>query len=101
MACLVGQWLTTKDATEETQFICDQVKDQVLALTGMNYVAYTAIQYRNQIVAGENFLIKVDVGEDYNHLSVQHLPKVSGDEFVLRGVEQHRAKEDPLLPFTK
>ncbi|XP_042366668.1 cystatin-A-like isoform X2 [Plectropomus leopardus] len=76
------------------------VKDQVLALTGMNYVVYTAIQYRCQTVAGQNFLIKVDVGEDYNHLSVHRILRCDGDEVVLRGVEQHRAKDYPLVPFT-
>ncbi|XP_049421885.1 cystatin-A-like isoform X3 [Epinephelus fuscoguttatus] len=100
MATDMGGWSETKDATEETQTICDQVKDQVEKKTGENYVVFTAIKYRNQIVAGENFLIKVDVGEDYNHLSIYRKLPRKVEEVVLRGVEQHRTKDDPLEPFT-
>ncbi|XP_029286040.1 cystatin-A1-like [Cottoperca gobio] len=99
-----GEWSETKDATEETQNICDQVKVQVEQKTGKSYVEYKAVEYRNQIVNGENFLFKVFVGgKDYIHLSVfQHLKlrdEVQQQE-VLVGVEQDKTKEDPLVPFT-
>ncbi|XP_049912510.1 cystatin-B-like [Epinephelus moara] len=95
-----GAWSETKNATDEIQKICDQVKDQVEAFTGENYVVFTAIKYRSQVVTGENFLIKVDVGEDYDHLSVYRKLPCDGGEVVLRGVEQHRTKDAPLVPFT-
>ncbi|XP_049421888.1 cystatin-B-like [Epinephelus fuscoguttatus] len=100
MAKKLGAWSETMDTTEEIQRICGQVKGQVEAFTGENYVVFTAIKYRNQIVAGENFLIKVDVGEDYNHLSIYRKLPCEGGEVVLCGVEQHRTKDYPLVPFT-
>ncbi|XP_049421871.1 leukocyte cysteine proteinase inhibitor 1-like isoform X17 [Epinephelus fuscoguttatus] len=101
MATGMGEWSETKDATEETQKICDQVKGQVEKQTGKNYGVYTAVKYR-EIVDEQSFLFKVHVGgEDYAHLMVV---QVTGTQFPappsLRGVEQHRTKDAPLVPFT-
>ncbi|XP_049912499.1 cystatin-A5-like [Epinephelus moara] len=103
MATGMGEWSETMDTTEETQKICDQVKDQVEKQTGENYGVYTAVKYRNlHLIGGKHYLIKVHVGgEDYAHLMVV---QVTGTQFPtppsLRGVEQHRTKDDPLVPFT-
>ncbi|XP_049421887.1 cystatin-B-like [Epinephelus fuscoguttatus] len=100
MATGMGKWSETKDATEGTQKICDQVKDQVEKQTGKKYRVYTAVKYRIQIMAGgTNYLIKVDVGEDYDHLSVNQ-PLVGYQVSPsLSGVEQHQTKDAPLMPF--
>ncbi|XP_078018798.1 cystatin-B-like [Epinephelus lanceolatus] len=95
-----GAWSETKNATDEIQKICDQVKGPVEAIADRKYTVYRAVKYRSQLVAGENFLIKVDVGEDYDHLSVYRKLPCDGGEVVLRGVEQHRTKDAPLVPFT-
>ncbi|KAK5897861.1 hypothetical protein CgunFtcFv8_015327 [Champsocephalus gunnari] len=66
-----GGWNGTEDATEETQKICDAVKDQVEEETNQKYVVYKAVKYRLQVVAGLKLTIKVFAGEeDYIHLSV-------------------------------
>ncbi|XP_059183216.1 cystatin-B-like [Centropristis striata] len=97
---IYGGWGGTQDATNETQKICDQVKGQVEKTTGNNYRVYVAVKYRNQIVAGENFVIKVHVGgEDYIHLSVFLELLCNGGKAELRGVEQHTTKDSPLEPF--
>ncbi|XP_029313684.1 leukocyte cysteine proteinase inhibitor 1-like [Cottoperca gobio] len=100
----LGGWGETKDATGETQNICYQVKDEVEQKTDKKYVDYTATEYRSQIVNGENFLIKVFVGgKDYIHLRVfqfiTFVRDVEEIKYVLLGVEQHKTKEDPLVPF--
>ncbi|KAK5897862.1 hypothetical protein CgunFtcFv8_015328 [Champsocephalus gunnari] len=71
-----GGWSGTEDATEETQKICEAVKDQVEKETNQKYVVYKAVKYRLQVVAGLKLTIKVFAGEeDYIHLSVfQQLP---------------------------
>ncbi|XP_033494324.1 cystatin-A3-like isoform X3 [Epinephelus lanceolatus] len=102
MAVGMGEWSETMDVTEETQKICDQVKDQVEKQTGKNYRVYKAVKYRDlHLCGGTHYLIKVDVGEDYDHLMVV---QVTGTQFPtspsLRGVEQHKTKDDPLVPFT-
>ncbi|XP_029313631.1 cystatin-A-like [Cottoperca gobio] len=99
MACPPGDWSETKDATEETQDISNQVKCAVEVKTGKCYEEYKAVKYRNH-VGGENFLIKVFVGvEDYIHLSVFKPLLCSGEKVELCGVEEQRTKELPLVPF--
>ncbi|XP_054479291.1 cystatin-A1-like [Anoplopoma fimbria] len=96
---MLGGWTETK-ATDEIQKISNQVKDQVERFTGKNYREFEAVEYRSQLVAGLNFLIKVHVGaEDYIHLRVFQALPCNGGEVVLRGVEQNRTKKDPLVPF--
>ncbi|KAL7373461.1 hypothetical protein ABVT39_007224 [Epinephelus coioides] len=104
MATDMGEWSETMDVTEETQKICDQVKDEVEKKTGENYGVYTAVKYR-EIVDEQSFLFKVHVeGEDYIHLSVFQIPLLADgapdQKEILRGVEQHKTKDDPLVPFT-
>ncbi|XP_049421869.1 cystatin-B-like isoform X15 [Epinephelus fuscoguttatus] len=100
MATGMGEWSETKDATEETQKICDQVKGQVEKQTGKNYGVYTAVKYR-EIVDEQSFLFKVHVGgEDYIHLMVV---QVTGTQVPsppsLSDVEQHKTGPNPLVPF--
>ncbi|XP_049421862.1 cystatin-B-like isoform X9 [Epinephelus fuscoguttatus] len=98
MATGMGEWSETKDATEETQKICDQVKDKVEKKTGENYGVYTAVKYR-EIVDEQSFLFKVHVGgADYIHLSVIQfiwLLRCVQEVDILNGVEQHRNKDAP------
>ncbi|XP_042366662.1 leukocyte cysteine proteinase inhibitor 1-like [Plectropomus leopardus] len=98
------EWSKTENATEEIQHICDQVKVQVEKKTGKNYVEFKAVQYRHSI-GGELFLIKVHVGgTDYIHLRVLQfiwlLHAVPQEVDILRGVEQHKTRDDPLVPFS-
>ncbi|XP_042366666.1 stefin-C-like [Plectropomus leopardus] len=94
----VGGWSETKDATKEIQNLCNQVKLEVEKRTGLDYKVYKALKYRDQLVAGENYLIKVDVGADCLHLLLfQKLPCEGGQVEVLN-VEQHKRRDDPLIP---
>ncbi|XP_049421878.1 leukocyte cysteine proteinase inhibitor 1-like [Epinephelus fuscoguttatus] len=97
------EWSETEDATEETQRICNQVKGQVEKQTGENYGEFKAVKYREN-VGKELFLIKVHVGgADYIHLRVIQfiwfLRCVPQKVDILSGVEQHKTKDDPLVPF--
>ncbi|XP_075937000.1 cystatin-B-like [Anarhichas minor] len=95
-----GAWSDTMDATQEIQKICDQMKPEVEKETGKNYREFKAVKYRFQVVAGSNYVIKVNVGgEDHIHLSLfQELP-CNGGKVVVRGVQLNKTKEDPLIPF--
>ncbi|KAL6097813.1 csta [Pungitius sinensis] len=95
---LCGGWSEPEEATEDTQRICDQAKDQVQKTTGQNYQEFKAVLYREQVVEGFNFLIKVFAGEeDYLHLSLFLALDCYGGGIVLKDVEQHKTKEDPLV----
>ncbi|KAM9337317.1 cystatin-A-like [Symphorus nematophorus] len=92
-----GGWSETMNATKEIQKICDEVKCRVEEQTNKKYVEFKAVKYRNQIVAGEKLSIKVHVGGvNYIHLFI-FLVLRGGT--VLRGVEQHKTKDDPLETF--
>ncbi|XP_034056373.1 cystatin-B-like [Gymnodraco acuticeps] len=97
---VMGGWTGTQEATEDTQKICEAVKDQVEKQTKQKYVVYKAVKYRAQLVAGQNLTIKVFAGEeDYIHLSVfQQLP-CNGGKVELHNVEVGKTKDDPLGTF--
>ncbi|KAL7373714.1 hypothetical protein ABVT39_013242 [Epinephelus coioides] len=81
-----------------------QVKGQVEKQTGENYREFKAVKYREN-VGKELFLIKVHVGgTDYIHLRVVQfiwlLRSAPQEVDILSGVEQHKTKDDPLVPFT-
>ncbi|XP_073344817.1 leukocyte cysteine proteinase inhibitor 1-like [Pagrus major] len=96
----VGGWGEPKDATKETQGICDQVKSLVEGKTHKIFQEFKAVEYRDQIVAGKNFLIKIHVGgHNYIHLFVFRDLPCNGGRLELLGVQQHKTKDDPLEPF--
>ncbi|XP_030613140.1 cystatin-A [Archocentrus centrarchus] len=97
---IAGGYMEAREASKEIQQICDKVKCDVERKTNKMYGVFKAVQYRSQVVAGVNYLIKVHVGgHSYLHLKVwKKLPSYGG-EVVLFNVEQNRQKEDPIIPF--
>ncbi|XP_042254840.1 cystatin-B-like isoform X6 [Thunnus maccoyii] len=97
---VLGGYGPTLDATKEIQKLCDQVKLEVEKKTGKNFKEYVAVKYREQIVAGTNYIIKVHVGGvQYIHLSVFEALPCNGGAVELKGVQDNRTKDDPLIPF--
>ncbi|XP_041670174.1 cystatin-A-like [Cheilinus undulatus] len=97
MSNIPGGFGETKDADEEIQKLCDQVKAQVEEKTRGDYEVFTAVQYREQVVAGMNYIIKVDVGgSSYLHIKV--FKNLSG-EIMLSSLEEDHSKDDPIEPF--
>ncbi|XP_073344169.1 cystatin-B-like [Pagrus major] len=96
----VGGWSEPKDATKETQWICDQVKSQVERTTDKKYQEFRAVKYRDQIVNGTNYLIKVRVGGPNSiHLFVYQALPCNGGYLELRGVLEDKKQDDPLEHF--
>ncbi|XP_051266571.1 cystatin-B-like isoform X1 [Dicentrarchus labrax] len=95
-----GGWSETMEATEDIQKICDQVKPLVEQKTNKIYMEFRAVEYRSQIVAGTNFLIKVHVGgEKYIHLFVFRALPCYGGGIELCKVQEDKTKEEPLVPL--
>ncbi|XP_047424810.1 cystatin-A5-like [Mugil cephalus] len=97
---ICGGFTEPRPATEEIQRICDEVKGQVEEQTKKKYGIFRALHYRSQVVAGTNYLIKVNSGPS-SHLHVivfEALPCHGGQKSV-SGLEEGHTKEDPLLPF--
>ncbi|KAG7999394.1 Leukocyte cysteine proteinase inhibitor 1 [Nibea albiflora] len=84
MDAVVGGWSETLPAGEDIQRICDEVKPQVEEKTGKKYETFRAVQYRSQVVAGTNYLLKVHTGgTNYIHLFVFQELRVQGEKVVL------------------
>uniref|UniRef100_A0A669CZU1 Cystatin-B n=1 Tax=Oreochromis niloticus TaxID=8128 RepID=A0A669CZU1_ORENI len=97
---ICGGWSKTKKADEQTQKICENVKNQVEKEPQKNYAEFHAVEYRSQVVAGINYLIKVHAGgTSYLHLLVWRKLPFEGGNAVLTRVQEHHHKDDPLLPF--
>uniref|UniRef100_A0A3Q2UDZ0 Leukocyte cysteine proteinase inhibitor 1-like n=1 Tax=Fundulus heteroclitus TaxID=8078 RepID=A0A3Q2UDZ0_FUNHE len=80
---------------------CRPMWNQSERKTDRRYKEFNAVEYRSQVVAGYNYVIKVQVGgNDYVHLmifqSLVHDDKIT-IEFL--GVRGGYKREDPLVPF--
>ncbi|KAK5601344.1 hypothetical protein CRENBAI_000956 [Crenichthys baileyi] len=96
-----GGWTEVKPATEETQKICDMLKNQAEEKwTNQSYEIFKAIEYREQSLAGRNFLIKVHAGgSEYLHIYAFQSPLQEGQiKTLLKRVEKHK-EGDPLEPI--
>uniref|UniRef100_A0A3Q2PGE3 Leukocyte cysteine proteinase inhibitor 1-like n=1 Tax=Fundulus heteroclitus TaxID=8078 RepID=A0A3Q2PGE3_FUNHE len=94
---LIGGWSGPKPADEDVCMLTKWVKRK----TDRRYKEFNAVEYRSQVVAGYNYVIKVQVGgNDYVHLmifqSLVHDDKIT-IEFL--GVRGGYKREDPLVPF--
>lgn len=100
MAC--GAPSEEKRADKEVQDICDEIKNRVENREKASFPKFEAVCYKTQLVAGTNYFIKVDVGNNsYIHLRVfKTLPHVGG-YLELNAVKTGLTKEDSLDYFEK
>ncbi|KAG8507176.1 Cystatin-B [Galemys pyrenaicus] len=73
---MCGAPTATQPATAETQAVADQVKAQLEEKENKKFPLFKAVEFKSQVVAGRNYFIKVQVGEEeFVHLRVfQSLP---------------------------
>ncbi|XP_021252393.1 cystatin-A [Numida meleagris] len=97
---MVGGFSDPKPATPEIQQLADQVKTQLESKENKTYGMFEAIQYRSQVVAGTNYLIKVQTsGDEYVHIKVfQALPHENQGP-RLTGCQTGKTRDDPLTEF--
>ncbi|XP_055053924.1 cystatin-A-like [Paramisgurnus dabryanus] len=83
-----------KAATPQIQKICDQMKAGAEKAAGHKFAHFTAVCYKEQTVAGTNYLILVNVGDlKYGHLKV--FKPIQATEPLKFTAFQH-PKQDPL-----
>lgn len=109
-----------KEATEDVQQVCNQVKDQVEKFLEKRFAQFKAMSYRPQTVAGVNYFVKVraiylptaalthllccvvlqvDVGEGA-YLHVRIYKNLQG-EVTLSGVQQDKMELEEIAYFEK
>ncbi|XP_068122368.1 stefin-C-like [Hyperolius riggenbachi] len=98
---LDGGFGEVQQADEEIQALCDAVKPQFLK-SGVNTTMFVAKSYRQQVVAGMNYLIKVQYTDDnYAHILVfQPLPGENKPP-SLTSYQLDKTEGEELLPFKR
>ncbi|CAM4722455.1 unnamed protein product [Leuciscus chuanchicus] len=100
MPLLCGGTSEAKDANEEVQKICDEIKSHAEDKAGRKFDAFTAKSFKTQVVAGQNYFIKVHVGEDdYIHLRVYKTLPHAGEKLELHSIQTSKAHHDPIEYF--
>ncbi|XP_056416923.1 cystatin-A1-like [Hyla sarda] len=87
----------TKPANPEVQGYCDTVKSKFLEQSGLNVTEFKADSYRDQVVAGMYYYIKVWLGGDkYCHIKVYNPLPHTGGKPELQGYKLDKSKEESI-----
>ncbi|XP_014685097.3 cystatin-A [Equus asinus] len=97
---MTGGLTEARRATPEIQEIADRVKPQLEEKTNQTYEEFKAVEYKTQVVAGTNYYIKVQVGDNnYIHLKIfKSLPQ-QNESLTLTGYQTDKRKDDELKGF--
>ncbi|XP_073524771.1 leukocyte cysteine proteinase inhibitor 1-like [Phyllobates terribilis] len=96
---MVGGFGPEKPANEEAQAACDSVKAQFLKQSGKNAAKFVVWRFRSQVVAGTNYLVKVDIGDDFCHLKIFVPLPHTGEDPELLGWQCGKTKNDAITSF--
>ncbi|KAG2382615.1 hypothetical protein C9374_005195 [Naegleria lovaniensis] len=83
-------------ADEEVKQVIDAVKGEVEQKLGKTLQKYEALKYATQVVAGTNYFVKVDTGDDVVHLRIY--VHFSGSK-QLHGVKTGETATSPIQHF--
>jgi len=89
-----------KQADEEVNKICEEIKAAAGEKCGKQFETFTAISYKTQVVAGTNYFIKINVGgEEHIHVRVfQALPH-TGAALSVHSVQQGKTVDEDIAYF--
>ena len=86
----------------DSQSIASCIQVAVESQLNTSYSKFNVVSYRQQVVAGINYLIKIEVDNDFIHVEAFKPLDASqnGEGIILKSVETGKLVEDPLLPST-
>ncbi|XP_007112234.1 cystatin-A [Physeter macrocephalus] len=95
-----GGLTEAQPATPEIQEMANTIKPQLEEKTNETYEEFEAVEYKTQVVAGMNYYIKIQVGNDhYIHVKVfKSLPQ-HNTALALTGYQADKSKDDELMGF--
>ncbi|XP_036898963.1 cystatin-B [Sturnira hondurensis] len=97
---LCGGCSATKPSTAEIQAVADQVKSQLEEKENKKYTMFKAVEYQSQVVAGTNYFIKVQVGDnDFVHLRVYESLPHENKPLALHNYQTNKTRHDKLDYF--
>ncbi|XP_068122362.1 stefin-C-like isoform X1 [Hyperolius riggenbachi] len=97
---MAGAYGPPTPADDCEQAVCDQVKPQFLEKSGVNTTMFVAKSYRQQVVAGMNYLIKVQYADDtYAHILVFEPLPGENKPPSLTTYQLDKTEGDELVPF--
>ncbi|XP_069801085.1 cystatin-A1-like [Dendropsophus ebraccatus] len=94
---LLGGMGAEKPAIPEIQAVCDSVKTEFLKRCGVNAAKFEAVKYRQQVVAGMNYLVKVWLGGDeYCHVLIHEPLPCTGEKPSLGRYQLGKTEQDAM-----
>ncbi|XP_051543748.1 cystatin-B-like [Myxocyprinus asiaticus] len=100
MPLICGGTSEAKDANEEVQQICNELKSHAEDKAGRSFDVFIAKSYKTQVVAGRNYFIKVHVGgDDFIHLRVFKSLPYAGEKLELHSLQTSKAHHDEIEYF--
>ncbi|RNA31279.1 cystatin-B-like [Brachionus plicatilis] len=88
-----------KDADESIQALVDKIAQNISEHSGKEYPHLKAIKYKSQIVAGINYFVKIDAGDEYIHARIYEKLPCYGGEVELHGIQDSKEKHDAIEYF--
>ncbi|XP_021045470.1 stefin-2-like [Mus pahari] len=96
---MLGGLSEARPATPEIQEIANKVRPLLEEKTNEKYEKFEAVEYKSQVVQGQNYFIKMDVG----HGQFLHIKLFIGiskeDDWELDGYQTDKTKNDELTYF--
>ncbi|MDK0713538.1 cystatin domain-containing protein, partial [Clostridium perfringens] len=88
-----------KKADCETQAVIEEVRGDVENKLEKKLDSYDAVSYKTQIVAGTNYFVKVNAGDEYIHLRIFAPLPCSGNPKELADLQRGKTAEDEITYF--
>ncbi|RYG66837.1 hypothetical protein EON64_08830 [archaeon] len=87
-----GGFGEARDATDEDQSVLEHVKQEIQNRLGRSYSNIRAVKVTTQVVAGVNYLMKLQCDSDFVHAKIaKPLPHTGQNPFLLALADGHSA----------